>query len=173
LPCTGFHPSGRRSEALRLSLSDAFSGHADQQGQQQKQQQAGASSSKPVLSEQARNALLEQCLKLATENKITDGNAWHLDLIQHLPDIVSSGPGRGQGSSGGYNFQKMSGGLDAGARTAAASPKAPGAGALHAAPSVCCHAAKDPSAAAQGHGWQTGCNKGLQQSHAQLAHNAS
>jgi condensin complex subunit 2 len=73
-----------------------------------------------VLSEQARNALLEQCLKLATENKITDGNAWHLDLIQHLPDIVSSGPGRGQGSSSGYNFQKMSGGLDAGARTAAA-----------------------------------------------------
>jgi hypothetical protein len=33
--------------------------------------------------------------------------------------------------------------------------------------------AKDPSTAAQGHGWQTGCNKGLQQSHAQLAHNAS
>lgn len=69
-----------------------------------------------MLSENARNALLEQCLKLATENKITDRNAWHLDLITHLPEIVSSGSTRNQSSSSSsFNFQKMSGGLDAGA----------------------------------------------------------
>lgn len=69
-----------------------------------------------MLSEEARNNLLEQCLKLATENKITDRNAWHLDLISHLPDIVGSGPAaRAQhSSSSSFNFQKMSGGLDAG-----------------------------------------------------------
>jgi len=65
-----------------------------------------------MLSEEARSALLEQCLKLATENKITDRNAWHLDLISHLPDIVGSGSVGNRSS--GYNFQKMSGGLDAG-----------------------------------------------------------
>jgi hypothetical protein len=126
-----------------------------------------------VLSEQARNALLEQCLKLATENKITDGNAWHLDLIQHLPDIVSSGPGRAQGSSSGYNFQKMSGGLDAGARSTAADYQGPGSRSSACSTDRAIVLAILLTAAAQGHGWQTCCNEGLQQSRAKLpAHNA-
>lgn len=109
------HLSCRRSEALRLSLSDAFAGHADQHSRQQQQAGAGGSS-KPTLSEEARTMLLEQCLKLASENKINDRNAWSLDLITHLPDIVGSGPSRAQQSHNNstYNFQKMSGGLDAG-----------------------------------------------------------
>jgi hypothetical protein len=101
----------RRSEALRLSLSDAFAGQADQH----KQQQAGDRDSRPQLTEEQCAVLLEQCLKLATENKITDRNAWHLQLISYLPDIVGSGSSsRARGGSSSYNFQKMSGGLDAG-----------------------------------------------------------
>lgn len=117
----------RRSDALRLSLSDAFAGQAGSQQHNNSDQQHN--SNKPRLTEEACNALLEQCLKLATENKITERNAWQLNLITHLPDIVG-GPARGgSGSRGGgrggagavsssaaagFNFQKMSGGLDAG-----------------------------------------------------------
>jgi hypothetical protein len=58
--------------------------------------------------------MFEQCIKLAAENKITDKNVWQLDLIQHLPSIVQAGQAAGLRGGGGFNFQKMSGGLDAG-----------------------------------------------------------
>jgi condensin complex subunit 2 len=89
----------RRSEALRKSLSDAFAGSSGDQG-------------KPTLSQEALSTMFEQCIKLAAENKITDKNVWQLDLIQHLPSIVQAGQAAGLGK--GFNFQKMSGGLDAG-----------------------------------------------------------
>jgi hypothetical protein len=90
----------RRSEALRKSLSDAFAGSSGDQG-------------KPTLSQEALSTMFEQCIKLAAENKITDKNVWQLDLIQHLPSIVQAGQAAGL-RGGGFNFQKMSGGLDAG-----------------------------------------------------------
>jgi condensin complex subunit 2 len=58
--------------------------------------------------------MFEQCIKLAAENKITDKNVWQLDLIQHLPSIVQAGQAGGLRGAKGFNFQKMSGGLDAG-----------------------------------------------------------
>lgn len=88
----------RRSEALRKSLSDAFAGeHQD--------------AAKPTLSTEALNNMFERCIKLAAENKITDKNVWDLNLIQHLPSIVLAGQ---QASKSAFNFQKISGGLDAG-----------------------------------------------------------
>jgi hypothetical protein len=50
--------------------------------------------------------MFEMCLKLSTENKINDRNVWSLEFITHLPDIVRTSKA---------NFQKMSGGLEAGA----------------------------------------------------------
>lgn len=92
----------RRSEALRKSLSDAFAGSSgEQQGKG------------PTLSQEALSTMFEQCIKLAAENKITDKNVWQLDLIQHLPSIVQAGQAASL-RGGGFNFQKMSGGLDAG-----------------------------------------------------------
>ncbi|WIA14003.1 hypothetical protein OEZ85_002564 [Tetradesmus obliquus] len=92
----------KRSEALRKSLSDAFAGSSgEQQGKG------------PTLSQEALSTMFEQCIKLAAENKITDKNVWQLDLIQHLPSIVQAGQAASL-RGGGFNFQKMSGGLDAG-----------------------------------------------------------
>lgn len=96
----------RRSQALRLSLSDAFAGQSDQhRGQQQ------SDSDRCMLSEAECNAMFEMCLKLSTENKINDRNVWSLEFITHLPDIVRTSKA---------NFQKMSGGLEAGVCTSAA-----------------------------------------------------
>ena len=36
-------------------------------------------------------ALYENCLKLATENKITSRNTWGLPLIDHISDLVADG----------------------------------------------------------------------------------
>ena len=36
-------------------------------------------------------ALFENCLKLASENKITAKNTWDLPLIDHLSDLVQVG----------------------------------------------------------------------------------
>jgi hypothetical protein len=58
-----------------------------------------------MLSEAECNAMFEMCLKLSTENKINDRNVWSLEFITHLPDIVRTSKA---------NFQKMSGGLEAG-----------------------------------------------------------
>lgn len=88
----------RRSEALRKSLSEAFAG--DQHNAE-----------KPTLSTDALNTMFEQCIKLAAENKITDKNVWQLDLIKHLPSIVLAGQTI---TTSAFNFQKISGGLDAG-----------------------------------------------------------
>ena len=35
------------------------------------------------------SALYENCLKLATENKITSRNTWELPLIDHISDLVA------------------------------------------------------------------------------------
>jgi hypothetical protein len=87
----------RGAQALRQSLSTTFAVN-DHVG--------------PVLSSDALNALFEHCIKLAAENKITDRNVWQLDLISHLPELVVAG--QATRTAAGFNFQKLSGGLDAG-----------------------------------------------------------
>jgi Condensin complex subunit 2 len=102
----------RRSDAVKASLCDAFSGGADQAG-------ADAALTLPT---EALSAMFEQCIRLAAENKISERNVWQLDLIRHLPSIVgaaAAGGGRGAAAGGdatsdGFSFQKISGGLDAG-----------------------------------------------------------
>ena len=32
--------------------------------------------------------MLGQCLKMASENKITPQNTWQLQLIEHLPELI-------------------------------------------------------------------------------------
>ena len=56
------------------------------------------------------SALYQQCIKLATENKITAKNTWALGLIDHLHDLVK--PNEQEGSS--TNFQRASITLGAG-----------------------------------------------------------
>jgi len=56
------------------------------------------------------SALYHQCIKLATENKITGKNTWALGLIDHLHDLVQ--PNEGEGSD--TNFQRASVTLGAG-----------------------------------------------------------
>lgn len=55
-------------------------------------------------------ALYQQCIKLATENKITSKNTWALGLIDHLHDLVQ--PNAQEGST--TNFQRASVTLGAG-----------------------------------------------------------
>ncbi len=33
-------------------------------------------------------SMLGQCLKMASENKITPQNTWQLQLIEHLPELI-------------------------------------------------------------------------------------
>lgn len=54
--------------------------------------------------------MLGQCLKLASENKITAQNTWGLPLIEHLPELVK------EDQPGETNFQKASVTLDAGVK---------------------------------------------------------
>lgn len=54
--------------------------------------------------------LLSQCLKLASENKITSQNTWSLPLIENLPDLIREEDG------GQTNFQRASVTLDAGVK---------------------------------------------------------
>ncbi len=56
------------------------------------------------------SALYQQCIKLATENKITSKNTWSLGLIDHLHDLVQ--PNDQDGNS--TNFQRASVTLGAG-----------------------------------------------------------
>ena len=49
-------------------------------------------------------ALYQNCLKLASENKITSKNTWALPLIDHLADLVAPAAG----STGGTDFQRAS-----------------------------------------------------------------
>lgn len=53
--------------------------------------------------------MLDLCLRLAAENRITDKNVWALPLIDHLPEIVQTAA-----KGAAVNFGKMSSGLDAG-----------------------------------------------------------
>lgn len=56
------------------------------------------------------SALYQQCIKLATENKITSKNTWALGLIDHLHDLVQ--PNDQDGNT--TNFQRASVTLGAG-----------------------------------------------------------
>ena len=56
------------------------------------------------------SALYQQCIKLATENKITSKNTWALGLIDHLHDLVQ--PNDQEGNT--TNFQRASVTLGAG-----------------------------------------------------------
>lgn len=66
----------------------------------------------PGLSRSELQGMLGQCLKLASENKITPQNTWGLPLIEHLPDLIKE---EGRGSEG-TNFQRASVTLDAGVK---------------------------------------------------------
>lgn len=54
--------------------------------------------------------MLGQCLKMASENKITAQNTWALHLIEHLPELI-----REEGGAQ-TNFQRASVTLDAGVK---------------------------------------------------------
>lgn len=56
------------------------------------------------------SALYQQCIKLATENKITSKNTWSLGLIDHLHDLVQPNDLEGNAT----NFQRASLTLGAG-----------------------------------------------------------
>lgn len=54
--------------------------------------------------------MLGQCLKMASENKITPQNTWALPLIEHLPDLIREEGGQQT------NFQRAGVTLDAGVK---------------------------------------------------------
>lgn len=55
--------------------------------------------------------MLGQCLKMASENKITASNTWGLPLIEHLDDLI-----KGENPGQHTNFQRASVTLDAGVK---------------------------------------------------------
>jgi hypothetical protein len=55
--------------------------------------------------------MLGQCLKMASENKITTNNTWGLPLIEHLDDLI-----REEDPTQHTNFQRASVTLDAGVK---------------------------------------------------------
>ncbi|XP_020272359.1 condensin complex subunit 2-like isoform X5 [Asparagus officinalis] len=57
--------------------------------------------------------LFQNCVKLASENKINQKNMWQLTLIDHLSEIIRAGP-RDEGDE--TNFQKASCTLEAGVK---------------------------------------------------------
>lgn len=66
-----------------------------------------------MLSSGELKMMLGQCLKMASENKITAKNTWGLPLIEHLDDLIRDD----QNASGrNTNFQKASVTLDAGVK---------------------------------------------------------
>ena len=54
--------------------------------------------------------LYKNCIRLASENKISQKNTWNLQLIDHLEDLVRPSEEEGRGT----NFQRASCTLDAG-----------------------------------------------------------
>lgn len=56
--------------------------------------------------------LLQNCIKLATENKINQRNTWELQLIDHISEIVNAD----DGEDAETNFQKASCTLEAGVK---------------------------------------------------------
>ncbi|BDA50103.1 Condensin complex subunit 2 [Coccomyxa sp. Obi] len=101
-----------RSINLRVVNKDNIQGNPRQpHSLQQNVAERGASSGKSsggLESAQLHN-LFENCLKLASENKITAKNTWSLPLIDHLSDLIQ--PSHEDGES--TNFQRASVTLDA------------------------------------------------------------
>eukprot|EP00850_Spirogloea_muscicola_P018768 SM000175S03315 [mRNA] locus=s175:269881:271014:+ [translate_table: standard] len=58
-------------------------------------------------------ALYQNCIKLASENKINQKNTWSLPLIDHISEIVLGGD---DGDDAQTNFQKASCTLEAGVK---------------------------------------------------------
>ena len=73
--------------------------------------QADATNADKVLSAGELKSMLGQCLKMASENKITAHNTWGLPLIEHLDDLIQE-----EGAVRRTNFQKASVTLDAGVK---------------------------------------------------------
>lgn len=74
---------------------------------------AGSAANAPVApghSTAELKTMLGQCLKMASENKITAQNTWALHLIEHLPELI-----REEGGAQ-TNFQRASVTLDAGVK---------------------------------------------------------
>ena len=103
LPTTTTHPQtsslppnddAREKEAARRRRSATGDGRALEadlgKGAQAQQQAAPAPPRAPALDAAAVAALYQNCLKLASENKITAKNTWALPLIDHMADLVAS-----------------------------------------------------------------------------------
>lgn len=72
-----------------------------------------AATTQQLLSSGELKTMLGQCLKMASENKITAHNTWGLPLIEHLDDLIRDD----RDSTGkSTNFQKASVTLDAGVK---------------------------------------------------------
>ena len=80
-----------------------------QQGPSGKHQESGQAQ---MLSSGELKMMLGQCLKMASENKITAHNTWGLPLIEHLDDLIQEEGHTGRRT----NFQKASVTLDAGVK---------------------------------------------------------
>ncbi|OMP04366.1 Condensin complex subunit 2/barren, partial [Corchorus olitorius] len=71
------------------------------------------SPSEPCLSKDQITELFQNCIKLASENKINQKNTWELKLIDHLSEIIKVELGEGDAET---NFQKASCTLEAGVK---------------------------------------------------------
>lgn len=72
----------------------------------------GEQNGQQLLSSGELKMMLGQCLKMASENKITAHNTWGLPLIEHLDDLIQEEGYTGRRT----NFQKASVTLDAGVK---------------------------------------------------------
>lgn len=72
----------------------------------------GGAAQDALLSRGELKMMLGQCLKMASENKITAHNTWGLPLIEHLDDLIQEEGHTGRNT----NFQKASVTLDAGVK---------------------------------------------------------
>ncbi|KAK7263497.1 hypothetical protein RJT34_31088 [Clitoria ternatea] len=70
------------------------------------------SDSDPCLNKQQILDLFQNCIKLASENKINQKNTWELNLIDHLTDIIKAE----EENDAETNFQKASCTLEAGVK---------------------------------------------------------
>mmetsp|Transcript_11270 Transcript_11270/g.27486 ORF Transcript_11270/g.27486 Transcript_11270/m.27486 type:complete len:774 (-) Transcript_11270:490-2811(-) len=103
------------SETTRREFTDALDDVAEQQRSSAAAATAAAPQSKArsaVLSPDAVLNLYSNCIKLASENKITAKNTWSLALIDHISEIVRDS----KDEDGQTNFQKSSCTLDAGVK---------------------------------------------------------
>lgn len=69
-----------------------------------------------LLSTGELKTMLNQCLKLASENKITAANTWVLPLIEHMDDLIKTEPDSEVEGTSSTNFQRASVTLDAGVK---------------------------------------------------------